>query len=103
MKKLLCILISLLFFASCCFAATTNSYDKYGSKTGSYKTNGNTVLLNAINMALKLPHTNEFQQVIIPMINMEAKPEVTRKLLANTRLTINMVLKQEALKRIQTV
>ena len=29
----------------CCFAATTNSYDKYGSKTGSYKTNGSTVSL----------------------------------------------------------
>lgn len=43
MKKLLSLFVSLLLLAGYCFAATTNSYDKYGSKTGSYRTNGSTV------------------------------------------------------------
>lgn len=51
MKKLLSLLVSLFLLMGCCFAATTNSYDKYGSKTGSYKTNGSTVSL--INSSLK--------------------------------------------------
>lgn len=38
MKKFLAILFSLFLFTSTCFAAT-NSYDRYGSKTGSYKSN----------------------------------------------------------------
>lgn len=38
MKKILAILFSLFLFTSTCFSAT-NSYDQYGSKTGSYKSN----------------------------------------------------------------
>ena len=36
MKKFLAILFSLFLFTSTCFSAT-NSYDQYGSKTGSYR------------------------------------------------------------------
>lgn len=43
MKKLLSLLVSLLLLTGYCFAATTNSYDKYGSKTDSYRTTGSTV------------------------------------------------------------
>ena len=43
MKKLLSLLVSLFLLTGYCFAATTNSYDKYGSKIGSYRTNGSNV------------------------------------------------------------
>ena len=40
MKKFLSIFLVLLFTSISTFASATNSYDKYGSKTGSYRTNG---------------------------------------------------------------
>ena len=43
MRKILLFLFAFFIFAGCCFAATTNSYDKYGSKTGSFRTNGSTI------------------------------------------------------------
>jgi hypothetical protein len=43
MRKILLFLFAFFIFAGCCFATTTNSYDKYGTKTGSFKTNSNGV------------------------------------------------------------
>ena len=46
MKKLYIILSFCFIFCICnisCFAAATNSYDVYGSKTGSYRKQGNTI------------------------------------------------------------
>lgn len=36
MRKILLFLFAFFIFAGCCFATTTNSYDQYGSKTGSF-------------------------------------------------------------------
>ena len=40
MKKLLASFLTLLFLSASVLAGTVNSYDKYGSKSGSYRTNG---------------------------------------------------------------
>ena len=37
------VLILLFLFSDSCSAVTTNSYDEYNSKTGSFRTNGNTI------------------------------------------------------------
>ena len=42
MKKLLASFLTLLFLSASVFAGTINSYDKYGSKSRSYKTYGST-------------------------------------------------------------
>lgn len=42
MKKIFLTLLTLCLFASYGFCSTVNSYDSYGRKTGSYRTNGST-------------------------------------------------------------
>ena len=42
MKKIFLTLLTLCLFASYGFCSTVNSYDSYGRKTGSYRTNGYT-------------------------------------------------------------
>lgn len=69
MKKLLSLLVSLFLLTGYCFAATTNSYDKYGSKIGSYRTNGSN-LLSMINMDPKQALTDKPQVDITLMIEM---------------------------------
>ena len=41
MKKFLSIFLILVFTSISVFASTTNSYDRNGSKTGSFRANGN--------------------------------------------------------------
>lgn len=41
MKKFLASLLSLFLLTGMCLAQNVTSYDKYGSKTGTYKTNSN--------------------------------------------------------------
>jgi len=43
MKKLLASFLTLLFLSASVLAGTINSYDKYGSKSGSYRTYGSTI------------------------------------------------------------
>ena len=43
MKKIFILIFVFFIFAGCCFATTRNSYDQYGSKTGSFRTNGSTI------------------------------------------------------------
>ena len=40
MNKIILIIFSLILTTSIAFCSTTKAYDKYGTKTGSYKTNG---------------------------------------------------------------
>lgn len=42
MKKIFLTLLTLCFVASYGYCSTVNSYDSYGRKTGSYRTNGST-------------------------------------------------------------
>lgn len=44
MNKFIILTLSLLIFTNISFAETINSYDRYGRRTGSYKTNGNTTI-----------------------------------------------------------
>ena len=55
------------------------------------------------NMAAKPVHIEKLQAAIIHTINMAQRPEATEKHLPDTILMINMELKQEVLKQIQTV
>lgn len=41
MKKFLVVILSIFVFAGMSFASGRITYDKYGNKTGSYKTNTN--------------------------------------------------------------
>ena len=54
-------------------------------------------------MAAKPVHIEKLQAAIIHTINMAQKQEVIEKHLPDTTLMINMELKQEVLKQIQTV
>ena len=54
-------------------------------------------------MVAKQVRIEKLQAAIIPTINMAQKQEATEKHLPDTILMINMELKQEVLKQIQTV
>ena len=99
-KKLL-LLFTIFIVGGCCIAETTNAYDQYGSKTGSFKTNGSTI--NRMTKAeAKQVHIKKLQAGIIHTINMVQKQEVIERHLQVTILMINTEQKQEVLKQIQT-
>ena len=99
MQKFILTVFTIFLTASFSLCATTNSYE---IKQALIKITTE-LLLNMINMDLKLTHIDKLQMDIILTINMVQKLEVIEKLHQAIIHMTNMAIKQEVLKRIQAV
>ena len=101
MKNLLSVLILFFLFADCCTAVTTTSYDECNSKTGSFRTNGNTIT-QYDKYGSKTGSYKQTSSGYNAYDKYGEKQEVTEKLHQDTIHTTNMETKQAVLKQTQT-
>ena len=85
MKKILASFLTLLFLSVSAFAGTINSYDKYGSKSGSYRINGSTTT----NVGIANNDVNAtYNRLEVNKVALEQKEEKPKELYENSNLYI---------------